>query len=137
VVNFTEKYAKLKEKYQKKKQKLKELKSSEDETKDKVELEEGSGCFIERAKLDSILVMSKTPTIMARGLFKECLGYEYIATHSLYGKGDLPEVDSSKRNTIFSKKHFITLYYWLLMIIINQYFISSMCCSQTATKDWR
>jgi hypothetical protein len=101
----------MKEKYREKKQKLKELECPEEETQDKVELEEGSGCFIDKAKFDNISVMSKTSTIMALALFKECFGKEYIATHSLYGKSDLPEA----REILFSVRN-------ALLLVINDYY---------------
>ena len=106
---FLGKYEKLKEKYKAKKQKLRELENIEEERNNEVELEEGSGCFVDKVKLENIIILSKTSTIMARSLFKQCFGKEVIATHSLHGKGkmQLPEIDGKKRNSIYGEKCFI------------------------------
>ncbi len=97
---FSEKYTELKEK-----QHPNDLESDQERNEDIVELVEGSNMFINKYKLDGYVVLSKTPQKLARALFKEIFGIEYLAKHSLFGKTKekLPAIDERKRDIIYGE----------------------------------
>jgi hypothetical protein len=76
----------------------------------KVELLPDTNVWIRRTSLRHILYTTKTPAVMARGLFKELFTVEELKEHSLNGrkcnadKTDttaLPPIDHIRRDAIF------------------------------------
>jgi hypothetical protein len=82
-----------------------ELESDLERNEDDVELVEGSNIFINKYKLDGFVALSKTPKKLARALFKEIFGIEYLAKHSLFGKTKekLPVIDERTRDIIYGE----------------------------------
>ncbi len=84
--------------------------------KEIVELIEGSGVHLPAEDLDKFQRMAKSPSHLARLLFRELFPIQILATHQLYGEAKnkskkeadaevadepLPVVDAHLRDTIF------------------------------------